>query len=345
MKRIIYLTLILTLLLSACISVSVDSAETEEPSRDFVTATLPPTKSGFVPATLTPTLAITSTPTVAVTAPPNCKNSAVLLRDVTIQDDTQVNAGESFTKTWEFQNNGTCPWVNYSIQFAAGDQMDAALSTPIPVTLPNKLVQISVELAAPLSNGSYTGYFTLNDADGKNIDIGIEKTFWVKIRVGASGSVPNTSASVSTQSSGGASAGGSVNCSYTLNAGYINQIANMINSERSKAGLSPLTLNSTLASAAQAHAVDMACNNMISHTSSDGTAMYTRILASGYVPSYTEEIIYGGGGPNAAFTWWKGSPLHINAILSTSSTEMGVGYAYFSNGGYGDFFVVDFGSP
>ena len=333
--------------LSACISISVDGAVTEEPSRDFVTATLAPTKSGFVPATLAPTLAITSTPVIQITAPPNCTKAAILLRDVTIQDNTQVNAGEKFTKTWEFQNNGTCPWVNYSIQFAAGDQMGAALSTPIPVTLPKELVQISVELTAPSVNGSYTGYFTLNDENGKNFDVGIEKTFWVKIRVGSSGSTSNNAAAVPTQSNSSASASiNSIsNCGYTTNSGYVSQIANMINSERSRVGLSPLTLNSTLAAAAQAHAVDMACNNNISHTSSDGTSMYARILASGYVPSYTEEIIYGGGGPEAAFTWWKGSPPHINAILSTSSTEMGVGYVYFSNGGYGDFFVVDFGSP
>jgi len=343
-RKIIFLS---AFILTACISVSVEDATTEEPNLDFVTATLPSTKSGFVPATLTPTLAIPSTFVIQITAPQNCTKSAVLLRDVTFQDDTQVNAGETFTKTWEFQNNGTCPWVDYTIQFAAGDQMGAALSTPIPVTLPKELVQISVELTAPSVNGAYTGYFTLNDESGKNFNVGTEKTFWVKIRVGSSGTSSNNAATVPTQSSSSTSASVNAvsNCGYITNASYLNQIANMINTERTRVGLPPLTLNSTLAAAAQAHAVDMACNNMISHTSSDGTSMYTRILASGYVPSYTEEIIYGGGGPEAAFTWWKGSPPHINAILSTSSTEMGVGYAYFSNGGYGDFFVVDFGSP
>ena len=340
LKKILFL---FAFILTACISVSVEDAATEEPSRDFVTATLAPTKIGYVPPTLTPTLAITSTPGVAVTAPPNCTKSAVLLRDVTIPDNTQMQAGETFTKTWEFQNNGTCPWVDYSIQFAAGDQMDAALSAPIPVTLPKELVQISIELTAPSANGSYTGYFTLNDENGKNFNVGTEKTFWVKIVVGSSGFVPNNSVSI--QPTIKPLNNANVTCGYTLNSGYASQIANMINTERSKAGLSPLTINSTLASAAQAHAIDMACNNNISHTSSDGTSMYARILASGYIPSYTEEIIYGGGGPEAAFTWWQSSPLHLNAILSTSSTEMGVGYAYFSNGGYGDFFVVDFGSP
>ncbi|HAX68816.1 MAG TPA: hypothetical protein DCY14_04355, partial [Anaerolineae bacterium] len=105
----------------------------------------------------------------------------------TIQDGTRVNPGETFTKTWEFINNGTCPWYGYALKFAAGDQMNAPLSAPITDTLPKESVQVSVELTAPTANGSYTGYFTLNNPNGKDVPIGIEKTFWVKITVGSGG--------------------------------------------------------------------------------------------------------------------------------------------------------------
>jgi uncharacterized protein YkwD len=57
-----------------------------------------------------------------------------------------------------------------------------------------------------------------------------------------------------------------------------------------------------------------------------------------------EEIIYGGGGPQAAMTWWMNDQIHRDAILKARSTEMGVGYAYFANGSYGDYIVVVFGS-
>jgi uncharacterized protein YkwD len=40
-------------------------------------------------------------------------------------------------------------------------------------------------------------------------------------------------------------------------------------------------------------------------------------------------------------TWWMNDQIHRDAILSTKSTEMGVGYAYFSM----DYIVVDLGSP
>ncbi len=336
--------LLFTLLLSACISVQVDDAKTPTPS-NFITATLAPTKAGFVPLTLTPTLAITETPTLAITIPANCTNTAVLLRDVTIQDNTQVKAGEKFTKTWEFQNTGTCPWIDYSLKFAAGDQMNAPLSAPIDVTLPNEKVQVSVELTAPPSNGAYTGYFTLNDPDGKDVFIGIEKTFWVKVVVGGSSTIPAASGAVPTQSSSGGTSGGNANCNYSQNAGYVNQIASLINSERTNAGLPALTINSLLSAAAQNHAGDMACNSNISHTGSDGSSVYGRVAASGYSSSYLEEIIYGGGGPQAAMTWWMSDQIHRDAILSTKSTEMGVGYANYSNGSYGDYIVVDFGSP
>ena len=339
MIRKSFTLLIIAVLLASCVSVEVNEPEAPA-SSNFVTATLPPTKAGYIPPTLTATPAITNTPTFAVTIDPDCTDSAVLLRDVTIPDGTQLKPGEKFTKTWEFVNNGECPWYGYLLKFAAGDQMGAPLSAPIPVTLLKEKVQVSVELTAPTANGSYTGYFTLNNPNGRDVPIGVEKTFWVKITVGSGGVSPQATVPANTQSS---STGGS--CNSTQNAAYVDQIASMINQERVNAGLPALTINPILTDAAQAHAADMACNGRISHTGSDGSSAYARILALGYSPSYSEEIIYGGGGPQAAMTWWMSDQIHRDAILNPKSTEMGVGYAYFANGSYGDYFAVELGSP
>jgi len=269
----------------------------------------------------------------------------VLLRDVTIQDNTQVKANEKFTKTWEFQNTGTCPWINYTLVFAAGDQMGAPLSAPIPVAASNEKIQISVDLTAPVVNGNYTGYFTLHNSNDKIVLIGIEKTFWVKVVVGSGTIVPTASGAGPTQSGSITTGGVTANCNYSQNAGYVNQIASLINTERTNAGLPALTVNSQLVASAQGHAADMACNNMVSHTGSDGSSSYSRAPASGYSGSFTEEIIYGGGGPQAAMSWWMNDQIHHDAILNPRSSEIGVGYAYFSNGAYGDYIAVDFGSP
>ncbi|HEY6074967.1 MAG TPA: NBR1-Ig-like domain-containing protein [Anaerolineales bacterium] len=339
-KRI---TLLIALLLTSCVSIAV---ETEPPAEQaFVTSTLPPTRD--VPPTITgtPAPAVTLTPTILVTKPANCTDSAVLLEDVTIPDGTRASPSQKFTKTWRFINNGTCPWINYTLVFAAGDQMGAPLSAPIPQTEPKAKVDVSVELTAPSSDGAYTAYFTLHTAEGKSIPIGIEKTFWVKIVVGnaAGTAIPQASSAAPTQS--GSTTGrvsGTGDCNYSQNAGYISQIESSINAERANAGLAALTVNASLASAAQGHSADMACNNMVSHTGSDGSSAHTRIAAAGYTPSYSEEIIYAGGGPQVAMTWWMNDKIHRDAILNPDVTEIGIGHANSSNG---DYFTVDFASP
>ena len=123
------------------------------------------------------------------------------------------------------------------------------------------------------------------------------------------------------------------------------QIEALINAERQKNGLPTLTLNSALTTAAQNHAADMACNSMLSHTGSDGSFVHTRIVQAGYSPSYSEEIIYAGGGPQTAFDWWISDKLHRDAILNRKASEMGIGYAYTSTSSYGGYFTVDFASP
>ena len=333
-EKIIFIFL-LTFLLSSCISFKTDSITPTPDQSGFVTATLPPTRVGFVPATITPSPEATVRSTLAVTAPANCKDSAVLLRDVTIPDDTQVKAGEKFTKTWEFQNTGECPWKDYTLAFDSGDQMNAPLSAPVPDTAPKDKVQASVELTAPAVDGTYTGYFTLNDANGNSLAIGIEKTFWVRIIVG-SGLPQATSTPFIT-------GGGNSNCDYSLNDGYVQQVISLINQARESANLSALTVNAQLASAAQAHSLDMACNNFNSHTGSDGAWIYDRLLRAGY-PANTHYVeILGFGTPQDAMSQWRGDVTHWAAVLDSAVTEIGVGYTYNPNSNFGSYFTVDMG--
>ena len=335
--------LLCALALTSCISVGVETITPTQAA--FVTSTLPPTPVNNVPLPKTPTLEITNTPTLVITIPANCTDSAVLLEDVTIPDHTRVSPSQKFTKTWRFLNNGTCPWLDYTLRFAAGDQMGAPLSAPIPFTDAKTKVDISVELTAPAADGSYTGYFTINNPEGKDVPIGIEKTFWVKIIVGAGGgtATPTTSGVVPTQA--GATGGGTGICNYSQNAGFTGQIESMINSERANAGLSALTVNASLAAAAQGHSMDMACNNFRGHTGSNGSSVHSRVVEAGYAPSYSEEIIYSGGGPQDAVNWWMNDRIHRDAILNPGVSEMGIGHANSSNGIYGDYYTVDFGNP
>ncbi len=59
--------------------------------------------------------------------PPDCTNLFAFLGDLTVPDGTMFSQGEKFTKTWRFQNAGTCTWnTSYKIVNHSGDIMSAA---------------------------------------------------------------------------------------------------------------------------------------------------------------------------------------------------------------------------
>lgn len=344
MKKLLPVFLIITIILSSCIEVS--SVPPAEETPYFVTSTLPPTHALVSLPTLTPTgELLTVTPTLVITAPANCKVVAVLLEDVTIPDGTKVEAGKSFTKTWKFKNTGTCPWSGYTLVFFSGDRMSAPDSAPVPQTLSGKEVDVSVDLVAPTRDGAYTGNFELRDEQGNVVLIGMEKIFWVKIVVGAGGIVSTpVEGGGSTVNATSTSSTNSGACKYSENNAYVTELLSLINVERTKAGVAAVTLNSQLSAAAQAHSVDEACNNFLSHSGSNGSTIGQRINAAGYSPSYYVEII-AIGTPQDALAQWNDDALHRNAMLDPKATEIGIGYAYSANSNYGSYITVDLASP
>ncbi|HSL47396.1 MAG TPA: NBR1-Ig-like domain-containing protein, partial [Anaerolineales bacterium] len=183
MTKKITLALLLLLLFTACVQVSGESPTDEAPVA-FVTSTLPPTKFGLtVPTEVPPTASPTSDP-LTPSPTPTCRDSAIFVEDVTYPDNTRLDAGEKFTKTWKLQNTGSCTWTDYTIAFVSGDKMDAPDSVPVPETEVSATVEVSIDLVAPTEDGAYTGNFELRNAEGVVIPLGIEETFWVKIVVG-----------------------------------------------------------------------------------------------------------------------------------------------------------------
>src|ERR1043166_8696661 len=104
--RKIILALCFLFLLNACANVSAEPSKNEPVL--FVTSTLPPYKPGLtLPTPLPPTASPTSDP-LTPSATPSCHDSAIFVEDVTYPDNTRLSSGEKFTKTWKFQNTGTC---------------------------------------------------------------------------------------------------------------------------------------------------------------------------------------------------------------------------------------------
>jgi len=345
MTRKTVLTILLLTMLTSCIKISEQTATPTPPL--FVTSTLPPTKSVLsLPTEVPPTASPTSYATLIATSSPDCEDRAVLLEDVTYPDNTAATRGTKFTKTWRFKNTGTCNWIGYTIAFTAGDRMESPDTAPVPQTEAGATVDISVDLVAPSADGIYTGFFELRKANGDPLAIGTGNTFWVKILIG-NVSIPTVAPVPLTPSNNTpvSRPKGPASCKYVGSPYYPNEIANLINTARTQNGLPALSINAQLTAAAQGHSIDMACHGLLSHTGSDASSVYERIVASGYVPSYSEEIIYAGGYPQTAFDWWMNDQIHRDAILNPNAIEMGVGYAYVSDSAYGGYFTVDFGSP
>lgn len=106
----------------------------------------------------------TSTPKPASLAY-GCNNLA-FIRDVTIPAGTVVQRGQDFRKTWKVQNTGTCNWMyQYALQ-PLGDSMGTGPTKIQKLVTPWDWSELSVELTAPQTPGTYKSYWRLADAEG-----------------------------------------------------------------------------------------------------------------------------------------------------------------------------------
>ena len=158
------------------------------------TQTTTPTKTQTnTPATL-PTLNIpagiptSSNPANTSGIDTGC-NQAGFMADVTIPDNTVVDPGVTFTKTWQFKNIGTCNWTtDYKLVFYSGSQMGGPTSQPLTtaVIAPDSLLDVSVELTAPSEAGEYLGYWAFQTGANETFGIGsVGQPFYVQIKVGS----------------------------------------------------------------------------------------------------------------------------------------------------------------
>jgi len=122
---------------------------------------------------------------------------AQFVADVTIPDGTTYAGGTAFTKTWRLKNVGSCTWsTDYSLAFISGERMsDPAVTVKMPKSVaPGATVDISINMTAPSTAGTYRGYWQLKNASGALFGIGAfaNKSFWVEIRVSGGGTPGGT---------------------------------------------------------------------------------------------------------------------------------------------------------
>ncbi|WP_313640691.1 CAP domain-containing protein [Paenibacillus sp.] len=105
----------------------------------------------------------------------------------------------------------------------------------------------------------------------------------------------------------------------------VQQVLNLVNKERTNAGLKSLSLNSELSKMAMAKAKDMYDNNYFDHQSPTYGSPFDMMKAFGIsYRSAGENIAKGQKSAEEVMNQWMNSPGHRANILNSSFTEIGI---------------------
>ena len=112
----------------------------------------------------------------------------------------------------------------------------------------------------------------------------------------------------------------------------IQQVVNLTNQERAKAGLKALQIDTKLTQSAQAKSQDMKNKNYFSHTSPTYGSPFDQMKSMGITyKSAAENIAMGQRSAAEVVDAWMKSPGHKANIMNGSFTHIGVG---LSDSGY-----------
>ena len=292
------------------------------------TNSLTPTLTGTF--TLSPTTSIT--PTLSTT--PSITFTRTNTRSLTLTFTPSRTGTATLTRT---PSNTPPASITYTETFTPTITYTPSLTQPPIATFTTSLSQTRTNTWTPTNTFSPTS--TLLDTNTPTIFYtpSITPTFtgtWTPTNT----STPSLTHTPSATRTG---------CNIVYNSGYEDKIISLINQTRIANGLKELTVNSSLMKSARAHSTDMALNNFVSHTGSDGSTAWQRMQLAGYVGSWGGENIYGGYNttPDQAYNWWLGSAPHLNNILGIYYRDVGVGYAYCATGTYRNTYTINFGAP
>jgi uncharacterized protein YkwD len=135
-----------------------------------------------------------------------------------------------------------------------------------------------------------------------------------------------------------------------FNAGFEQQVIDLVNQERTSRGLNPLKRSEGLTIAARFQAADMSQDNYFSHDTKDRVGgKLVKIcgpwerIANYYSGANGENAAAGYGTPESVMNGWMNSSGHRANILNPSTKSIGVGF-YQGSGDYHSYWVQDFGT-
>ncbi|NIK75821.1 putative YkwD family protein [Paenibacillus castaneae] len=111
------------------------------------------------------------------------------------------------------------------------------------------------------------------------------------------------------------------------NSQFEQQVLDLVNQERSKAGLKSLSMNGELSKMAMVKAQDMYDNNYFDHNSPTHGSPFDMMKEYGITYSSAgENIAKGQNSPTQVMNDWMNSPGHRANILKDSFTQIGIAY-------------------
>lgn len=117
----------------------------------------------------------------------------------------------------------------------------------------------------------------------------------------------------------------------TASAEYVKQVLDLVNEERAKAGIAPLTANASAEKAAAVRSQEIKSN--FSHTRPNGSGFSTALTEAGVkFRSSGENIAYGQNTPQEVMQGWMNSAGHRANILNQDFTSIGIGHYEDANG-------------
>jgi len=139
-------------------------------------------------------------------------------------------------------------------------------------------------------------------------------------------------------------------CTYIESPSFVSELQNLINGERTANSLTALSVNQILATTAKAHAIDMICNDYLSHIGLNGSTPQTRLKVQGYNATLVFENLFArspanGGNALAAFNYWMNDPAQRAEILNSGTTDLGIAYLSSENSLLGGYFVLITAKP
>ena len=141
-----------------------------------VTPTLPEVEG--TPVTETPTLLPGGVTATDVLCDALIYDEATI--DVNVPDNTEMQLGQQFVKTWRVRNNGSCTWgAGYGLVFSYGDRLSGVPEPFTGVVAPGQEVEVSVNFTAPSAAGVYVSGWQMANAEGRPFP----RPFYVKIVV------------------------------------------------------------------------------------------------------------------------------------------------------------------